>query len=202
MTSSYPDIILLTVAENRALSDSNMNISKARTALPLIPMINAFVLLLTLGFSYYSQVIYQKQLITEKKEKERLALMKAKHPAPEYVKFDPIMINIASNPRKPSPLNNSQQIEGKLHYVTVALAVELKDEHQRAKFEEIRPIFLDKVIELVGKKEYHELTQMQGRYILRSQILEIANDLMTRNSRNHRSDPKVLDALFTQFIVQ
>jgi flagellar basal body-associated protein FliL len=59
----------------------------------------------------------------------------------------------------------------------------------------------------MGHKQFHELTSVQGRYILKSQVLEIANQLWAkRQSPNGEnvpaSDPLFTNLYFTQFIVQ
>ena len=61
-----------------------------------------------------------------------------------------------------------------------------------------RPILLDGVLQILGKKDFNELTTVQGRYVLRTQILDLANEMSKRKGR----DPLFTNVYFTHFIVQ
>jgi flagellar basal body-associated protein FliL len=124
--------------------------------------------------------------------------------------FDPTTINIASSPEAPKPADGTQtQLGGKLHYATVGFALEIEDADKKADVETIRPQITDHFLTLMGKKQFHELTSVQGRYILKSQVLEIANQLWAkRQSAGGNTpdapagDPLFTNLYFTQFIVQ
>jgi flagellar basal body-associated protein FliL len=52
----------------------------------------------------------------------------------------------------------------------------------------------DRLLTLVGRKGYTELTSVQGRYQLRSQLRDSANQMA--------KDALVTDVFFTDFVVQ
>lgn len=151
-------------------------------------------------------MIFKREKITEAGERKRLAEMQASPtpPAsPTIVNFDPITVNIETIPGRPAPADGtSQQIQGKLHYVTVSFSLEIRDRNQQDIVEAVRPLILDKLIALLGKKQFHELITVQGRYILRSQFLEFSNQLITSHSMRPAKEALATNVYFTQFIVQ
>jgi flagellar FliL protein len=84
--------------------------------------------------------------------------------------------------------------ENKIHYATLAFAITTTDQPAAGKLESIRPLLQDKMISLVGKRGYQDLTSVQGRYLLRTQLRELANQLA--------KEPLVTDVYFTEFVVQ
>jgi flagellar basal body-associated protein FliL len=166
--------------------------------------------LAALGTLVYTQVLYQKAPITETAERERLAKLRASPlPAavPGVMMFDPMTVNIRANPGAPRPADGSaEQLHGKLHYVTMGFALELRDDRMKEKLEELRPILLDGILSLVGRKAFNELANVQGRYLLRTQILDLVNDAAKRAATETRPgrapDAPVTNVYFTQFVVQ
>lgn len=180
----------------------------AKFSLPILPLLNIVAILGTAGFAYYSKIMYKRPAILEDNERERIS---AENSAPKVasahaaVQFGPIMANISSYPEKPKPADGTtEQIEGKLHYVTLSFSMEIRDESQLDLIESIRPVFLDRLNHILGKKAFHDLTSVQGRYLLQSQLIDTANQLAasaTASEGNHQ-EALVTNIYFTQFLVQ
>lgn len=168
----------------------------------LLALVNTLAVLGALGFLAYTKLLYQRPQITEDQERQRIAQSVQIAPAPVatpgLVQFDPVTINIQPAPTHPAAdAGSSTQISGKLHYATVAFALELSDIARKDELEQVRPILMDRILSLMGKKAFHEITTVQGRYLLRSQILSHANQLGAKDQ-----PPLVREVFFTQFVVQ
>ncbi len=172
----------------------------------IVALLNLVAALGTVGFTYYFKFMFKKPKITEAGERERLANAQAVAPAPTtpgLIDFDSITVNIMSIPQRPQAADGTQrQLKGKLHYATVGLSIELRDKSQSDLMETLRPLILDELVSTLGKKQFHELTTVQGRYILRSQILDAANHLAVKIIPTPPKQNFFSNVFFTQFIVQ
>jgi hypothetical protein len=157
-----------------------------------------------LGLAVYTKVIYKRPVITESSERERLSALHASPtppPKPGLITFEPVTINIQSVPHAPKPADSqARQIEGKLHYLTVGFALEIKNMSMKDQVENLRPVIMDQLLAIVGRKAFNELTTVQGRYVLRAQILETVNRIITKEPAT--KNPVVTNVFFNQFIVQ
>lgn len=164
----------------------------------LIALVNTVAILGMLGMAVYTKMLYKRPPITEGGERKRLAEQKAAAPAsaePGQVEFKPFTVNIGSTPSHPQPADGTaSQIQGKLHYATIGFVIEVRDAAQVAKIEEIKPMFMDRLLHTLGKKDFNQLTSVQGRYIFRTELIETANALLKQ--------PLVTNVFFTQFIIQ
>ncbi|MGZ3699151.1 MAG: flagellar basal body-associated FliL family protein [Bdellovibrionota bacterium] len=176
-----------------------------------LALLNTLAILGTVGLLYYTRMLYQRPAITEAGERDRLAEAKASPLAPAkpaLIKFDPFTANISPSPDAPKPADGTaRQLQGKLHYVTVGFALEIRDENQKDLIDEIRPQLMDRLLQLLGHKAFQDLTSVQGRYILRTQILETANKLIASGMKSLHEDPRNRDGLIsnvylTQIVVQ
>lgn len=171
----------------------------------VVPLLNTLALMATLGVFYYARVKYKRPSITEETEKVRLTKLFSAAPqevVSALVEFEPTTVNIASNPTNPHPADGTpQQIQGKLHYATLGFFMEIRDRTKQELVESARPAIMDHLILLLGKKQFHELTTVQGRYILHAQIMEFTNHLIATVDKPG-SDPLVTQLYFTQFLVQ
>jgi flagellar basal body-associated protein FliL len=150
----------------------------------IIAIVNTVALLAGVGVLAYTRLIFKRPAITEPAERQRLANLHAS-PRPEgkpgLLAFEPMTVNIASSPVNPKPApGTSEQIEGKLHYANIGFSLELRDESRKDEIEALRPVIVDRFLSLVGRKSFHELTTVQGRYILREQVLAMVNGLHAR----------------------
>ena len=173
----------------------------------LLALVNTLAIAGVLGMVAYTRVLYKRPAITEQGERDRLDTVHAspaQHDAPGLVEFKTITVNIESSPAIPRPADGTpEQIQGKLHYATLGFALEVRDAHQIERVEEIKPLVMDKVLAMLGRKAFHELTTVQGRYVLRTQIIEVANELIDHARPEHaQHDALVTNVFFTSFIVQ
>jgi flagellar basal body-associated protein FliL len=181
----------------------------ARSGPPVVLLLVNFLSLAGVtALLFYTRVLYKRPAITEATERQRLAQVHASPtppPAPGVVVFEPITVNIEPTPAQPKPADGtSQQIHGKMHYVNVGFALEIRDGGQRAMVEELRPVIMDKMLSLLGRRGFHELTTVQGRYILRTQIIELTNQLVAARDGAGEKDQNALvtNVYFTHFVVQ
>lgn len=173
---------------------------------PIIPLLNTIAILGALGLLTYSKLYFKRPPITEESERARLAEVHASPtppPEPGYVNLEPLTVNISSNPTNPKPADGtSAQLQGKLHYVTVGISLEIRDKNQEDLIEEGKPYIIDKMISILGKKQFHELNQVQGRYILHTQIIDAVNQLINSLSPKPSKEGLITHVYFTQFFVQ
>jgi len=160
--------------------------------LPLIlGLVNTVAIAAVLGLFVFTKVIYKRPAITESKERQRLAANNQKVVLVNtgkrgFIPLDPIAAN----------LDPFTDVDGKqkMHYVSLAMSVEVRDEKEISRFEEIKPFIQDQIIQQLGKKRFEELNQVQGRYLFRSLIIEAANAYL--------KDPVVTEVYFTYFLLQ
>ena len=164
----------------------------------ILAIVNLLALLGALGTFVYTKMVYKRPAITERGERARLAEEaggQAEMPhVPGHVHFDKFTVNIRPTPAIPQPSETPSQIKGKQHYATLGFSLQIRDQTEGASIESIRPLIMDELLMLLGKKAYEDLTTVQGRFLLRSQILEIVNRLL--------KEPIVTNVYFNEFIVQ
>lgn len=172
----------------------------------LLPLLNTIAVAGTAGFFYYSKIVYKRPAITEEAERKKLEEEHEKPltpSTPAFINFDPITVNIKGIPDPILPADGtSHQIHGKLHYATVGFAVEIRDKEQQEIVQAIKPVLLDRLIHTLGKKQYHELANVQGRYILMSELLDFANRQAMAKLQTPTKEPLITNLFFTQFTVQ
>lgn len=170
----------------------------------IVALLNSLAVLAAAGFLVYTKFFFKRPPITEEGERTRLALQKAA-PAkttPGTVVFDSMTVNIATAPLQPKAADGTpRQLDGKLHYATVGFVLEVRDETQKGKVEGLRSVIMDQFLSMIGRKQFHELTTVQGRYVFRVQILEMVNQLLAKKYPSI-SDPLVINLFFTTFMVQ
>jgi len=102
------------------------------------------------------------------------------------VTLDPITVNL-------DPFVGDDG-KSKIHYATLTLAVELRSEQDLEKFNQSKPVVMDRVIQNLGKKKFEDLNQVQGRYLFRSQVIDAANEYL--------GAPIVSEVYFNDFLLQ
>ena len=231
--SAYPSLALGTGGSERVSKESPAQEPAASSGgskeskLPLIlALVNTLAIVAVIGLAVYTRLVFKKPKITEKAERARLEAIKASPSPPPVsglIEFKQVTLNIA--PSGPAPKNEPGEpstFKGKLHYLTIAFALEIKDMKQQALIEELRPRIMDRILALLGRKAFQELSTVQGRYILRTQIIDITNDLILTSedppspsdpsgnagAESHKNalvklrEPLVTNVFFTQFIAQ
>lgn len=171
----------------------------------IVAALNSLALLAGIGFVYYTTFIFKHTEITETSERKRLTehTHAAEAATPGLMKFESMTVNIQTTPEKPLPADGTRrQLQGKLHYITLEFALEIKDISKLEDAEIIRPLILDKLVQSLGRKNFHELATVQGRYVLNTEIVDFSNRLVAKYRGSSLKEPWVTNVLFTQFIVQ
>ncbi len=192
-------------AEKTAAEPAGPKGRKLTISLPLVlALLQTVVAAGVTGLAAYVFLIYKRPAITEQGEREKVAALRASPrppPAPGYMNFEPITVNITPVPATPRPAEGTaQQIQGKLHYATVAFTLEIRDTSRQEELEKLRPIIVDNLLAMVGKRTFNELVTVQGRYVLRTQIQDTTNRLLVATRPG--SKPLVTNVFFTEFTVQ
>jgi flagellar basal body-associated protein FliL len=170
----------------------------------LIALVNSLVVLGVLGLLVYTRILYKRPIITESSERTRLASAMASPKVAELaglITFEPVTVNIRSAPGQPRPADGTvNQIEGKMHYITVSFAIEVRDISKKEQVEVLRPFIMDRMLSMLGRKDFHELATVQGRYVLRDQLIEAVNQVLLQEPSIRA--PIATNLYFTQFVVQ
>lgn len=196
------------MADKAAESSADLADGPAPSKLPMIlAIVNSVALLAAAGTAVYTKVLFKRPAITEPDERARLAADAKNHDltarAPETVVFESMTINIAPSAGESAEASGDPTPQsGKVHYLTIALSVVLPDAARKPDFENLRPLILDKFLSTLGRKQFHELNSIQGRYLLRTELLEAINGLDPNRKDNAQTPPLATEIYFTQFIVQ
>jgi flagellar basal body-associated protein FliL len=175
----------------------------------IIALVNTLAVLGAAGFMAYTKIVFKRPPITETTERKRLAEAPKTVEAnkPGVVMFDPLVVNIRAYPDAPKPADGTaRQIEGKLHYAQIGFGLEVRSEDRKGEIETLRPIIVDKIISLLGRKAFHDLTTIQGRYLVRQQILDLVNEVIAAAKTPEGEEPiketLVTNVFFTHFFAQ
>jgi flagellar basal body-associated protein FliL len=170
----------------------------------LLALLNTLTILGVVGLAVYTKILYQKPKVTEAAERARLKAVASAPkpvPVPAMVEFPQLTINIAPTL---TPAATGEGAPGaskpKMHYLTMAFMLKIRDDSLKTKVEELRPRIMDKMLAILSRKQVQELSTVQGRWLLRSQFLEITNDLLKQDLKS--TEAHATDLYFTQFIVQ
>lgn len=148
-----------------------------------------------LGTLVYTRIMFKRPPITETGERTRL-LEKANHPQVQIeeetgmVEVKPFTFNIPNPPTNP----NEDSDHKKSRFANIGFSIEIRDANDSDRFEGIRPQFMDEMLQLLGKKSFFELASVQGRFIIRTQILELVNKMM--------KEEYATNVYFTKLLVQ
>jgi flagellar FliL protein len=157
----------------------------------LLGLINTVAIAAVLGLFVYTKVIFKRPPITEQKERARLNENAKKLDAAIGAKklivaLDPLTVNLDTF--------KGEDGKDKVHYASITLSVEIRDERELDQFNAIRPKIMDRIIQNLGKKSFDDLNQVQGRYLFRSQIIDAANEFLGK--------PIVTEIYFNDFLLQ
>jgi flagellar basal body-associated protein FliL len=196
------------MAANEAAASATAPAGSSGGTGPLIlALMNTVAILGAMGMLFYVKMVYKRPAITEEGERKRIAELRAKPmpvPTPALIVFDPVTVNIATTPTLPKAADGTPvQIHGKLHYVKVGFAIEIRDKERSGEIELIRPVIMDKLLSMLSRKPFHELTTVQGRYVLRTQIIDTVNELLRESSQAKKSEDGLITSVyFTDFLAQ
>lgn len=171
----------------------------------LLGVLNTLCLMGLLGVLTYTKVLYKRPKITEQVEREKITQEFAKKPSEmkrTLVTFDPIQANL-----RPSPIGvripggPPQQL--KAHFLTMTLALELIDSDFEPTVKGRLPKFLDLLLRQLGETTVEELSSVQGRFLLRSKIVGIMNDLVREEKKLPANSTSIVsNVYFSDFMVQ
>jgi flagellar basal body-associated protein FliL len=185
------------MAENAAQAAPPTQAGPSKTPL-ILALVNSLAVMAALGMLVYTKVLFKRPAITESGERERLVELRtkpARAAAPGLVNFDATTVNIQPTQVTPSDAA-PESTRMQLHYVTLEFSLEVNDIGRKDEIEDLKPRIMDRLLSILGHKTFAELTTVQGRYLLRSQIAEIVNDLTPEDNT------LVTNVFFKQFIVQ
>ncbi|MBC7387481.1 MAG: flagellar basal body-associated FliL family protein [Cryobacterium sp.] len=181
---------------------------KPKKSLPIgviLGALNTISLLGLLGVLVYTQILYKRPKITENIEREKITQEFAKKPSEmkrTIVTFDPIQANL-----KPSAIGvqvpGGPPMQMKSHFLTMTIALELIDSDFESSVKGRLPQFLDMLLRQLGETTVEELSSVQGRFLLRSKIAGLMNDLVRAEKKlPATSTPIVANVYFSDFVVQ
>ncbi len=169
----------------------------------LLPLVNFLAVAGILGLAIYTKIIYKKPPITEKSERARIQEEVENTPKEvigkkTLVAFDPFQATLR-------PTQIGVQVDGgppvqfKQHYLNVTMSIEVADEPWVGKVKDVQPKFMDALLRHLANTSMDELATVQGRFILRSKIVGILNEL----TRKNKTDPTIVtNVFFSEFLVQ
>ena len=152
----------------------------------IVLLVNALATVAAAGAVLYTKVLYEKPKITEPQE---LAKIKEHEPEADenfdedgpIVHIDAMRVNIASP-------------DGGNHFAFFALSAECVSEEASQRFEGRKDQLIDKLIALFNRKKASELNHVQGRLIMKEEVLREFNTILGEGS--------VKEVFFPSFMVQ
>lgn len=171
----------------------------------ILGAVNTLALLGLLGVLVYTKILYKRPKMTEKVEREKIVQEFSKKPEDmqkTLVAFEPMTANL-----KPTPIG--VQIPGgppqqmKAHTLSMTVSLEILDSEFESIVKGRQPKFLDQLLRELGTTSVDELATVQGRFLLRSKIAGIMNDLVREEKKlPPNSTPIVTNVYFSEFVVQ
>jgi flagellar FliL protein len=150
----------------------------------LLVLGNTLLVLGALGTFIYTKILYEKPPIVEETEIQKKE-DELKVPAPSaekvIVPFDQMILNIAMD-------------GAKAHYATVAFAVECRDADVADIVRYKKALFTDKLIAIFGKRQLSELNTIQGKLLLKNELLGAFNQIVPQGA--------ITDFYFSTFMLQ
>jgi len=150
----------------------------------LIILVNGVLILVTLAVFAYTKLMFQRPVIAEETEIQRRQEELKTPPKPAenpLISFDQMTVNIAMT-------------SGKSHYATIAFTLEARDQEAVDMVNAKRTLILDKIIATLGKRQVTELNTIQGKLLLKSELLRQFNEMTKPGA--------VSDMYFSNFILQ
>lgn len=156
--------------------------------------LNTLAAVVALGLLIYSKMIFKRPRITESQERDRVLKMKPVDSdiATGTIALDPVTYAIKSTVRE-FTAGDRNIAQATPHFAKIGMTLVIRDESKRAMLEDIKPVLQDKLILHFQQKPLEELTNVQGRYLVRAELMKIINE-MTEESF-------VQQIYFTQFTV-
>ncbi len=169
----------------------------------ILVLLNTMALLGVLGLAVYTKILYKRPKVTEEASRAELEKEQTKKQILSgankvLVKFDPIEANLKPSQIGPA-VEGGPPVQLKPHFVTMVMHLEILDPSFEPKMKDVTPKFTDQLLQAMGQTTVDELASVQGRFILRSKIAGMMNELV-RTSKN--DPPVVTNVYFSDFVVQ
>ncbi len=179
--------------------------AKAAKLVLVAVIVNLVIVFVGAGSTYFTRILYKRPAITEPTERDRLEKKysdKDHKSDSTMVIFKPLTLNIATKPNPAKAADGTDsQLQGKIHYATIGFGIEIREASRKERIEALTPVITDRFLSMLGRKEMHELTSVQGRYLLRSQLIDMLNDVV--GSQSGMGDEELItNVFFTEFQIQ
>lgn len=169
--------------------------------LPLIlGLLNTLALVAAAGTFAYTRILFKRPEITESQERAKIQAQLDKPPAPEVpelVSFEPRTLNLKSD-RGSDTAPAAPGLPGIPRYAKIGFAIEIRDTSFKDRVEAARPQILDLLLQHMGRRAVNEINTVQGRYQLKTQLIESFNGLIAQEGEL----PIVTNLFFAEFILQ
>ncbi len=147
--------------------------SPGPSKLPLIlALVNTVAILAAMGALVYTRLLFKRPEITESGQRALLVQANASplpQAEPGFVNFEPTTLNIASPEA------------GRHRYATIGFSISIRDKTRAGEVEAVRPLIMDRILSLVGRLQPQDLTNVQGRYVLRAELIDATNEILREN---------------------
>lgn len=149
----------------------------------ILVLANTVLVLVAVGATVYTKLLYERPAIVEEVElQKKVEEIKEPEAPPErgVVKFDNMMINLLPT-------------KGVTYYVSMTFAVETRDAEATSIVKAKKALFVDKVINLLGKRQATDLNTIQGKLMLKTELIREFNTIAPPGG--------IVDFYFTDFTV-
>jgi len=169
----------------------------------LLTLVNTVALAGVLGLAVYTKLLYKRPAVTEDASRAEIENAENAKAAPltgqkTVIKFEPIQANLKPSQIGPT-IPGGPPTQYKAHFLTMIIAMEIQDTSFELQVKEATPKFLDSLLQVLGQTSVDELATVQGRFILRSRMIGIMNELVMKSKGD---SPVVTNVYFSDFVVQ
>lgn len=155
----------------------------------ILPILNTVLVLTAAGTFAYTKLLYKKPVISEYDElaKQKEALKKPEKPVEKpLVNFEQMTINVAPT-------------SGKAHFATIKLSIEARDADASKAAAQLKDAMTDRLIASLARKQLSELNTIQGKLLLKAELLREFNGVLNASARIGAG---ITDVYFSTFILQ
>ncbi len=155
----------------------------------ILPILNTVLVLSAAGTFAYTKLLYKKPVISEYDElaKQKEELKKPEKPIEKsLVNFEQMTINIAPT-------------SGKAHFATIKLSIEARDPGASKAAAQLKDAMTDKLIASLARKQLSELNTIQGKLLLKAELLREFNGVLSASAQISAG---ITDVYFSTFILQ
>ncbi len=152
----------------------------------IVTVFNILAMLGVGGYFYYTQYMYKSPRLIEAEERQKIKAeeeQKRVTAQSGFVEFEPMTINLL-----PHPETKAKSV------AQIKFSIEIRDSRDASLVEPYRSVIKDRLIQRLGKMTIDDVAHVQGRFVLRSDIVDALNELLGNDF--------AIGAYFTEFSVQ